>query len=335
MAHDIPQRNSNRRRTCCGIGVALLMSGSMSGAAYADESGVSYWLPGRFGSLAATPQVPGWSMAAVYYHTSVEASGAVAAARQIQIGRFPATVNVNLNASLNAQADLILLNPTYTFATPVLGGQLAIGVTGLFGRASTGIDGTLTTVTRTDRDDPHGKHLGFAHFRRRPVSAGHAEVERRRAQLHDLSDRRHSGRRLRSRPPHQSRHRSRRDRRRRRLHLFQSGGRARILRRRGLHLQFQESRTRNTRTESTSTSIGESRNSSPSRFSLASSAMDINRSPTISVRIRCSADSGPASSASARRSDFFFPVGDMQGYLNLKGYGEFAAENRPSGGMSG
>jgi hypothetical protein len=146
MAHHIPQRNSNRWRTCCGVGVALLMFGSMSGAAYADESGISYWLPGRFSSLAATPQVPGWSMAAVYYHTSVEASGAVAAARQIQIGRFPATVNVNLNASLNAQADLILLNPTYTFGTPVLGGQLAIGITGIFGRASTSIDGTLTTV---------------------------------------------------------------------------------------------------------------------------------------------------------------------------------------------
>ena len=26
-----------------------------------------------------------------------------------------------------------------------------------------------------------------------------------------------------------------------------------------------------------------------------------------------------------------FPVGDMQGYLNLKGYGEFEAANRPSG----
>jgi hypothetical protein len=146
MARNISQRNSKRWRAGLGIGVALLMFGSMSGAAYADESGVSYWLPGRFSSLAATPQVPGWSMAAVYYHTSVEASGAVAAARQIQIGRFPPTVNVSLNANLNAQADLILLNPTYTFGTPVLGGQLAIGITGIFGRASTGIDGTLTTV---------------------------------------------------------------------------------------------------------------------------------------------------------------------------------------------
>ncbi|MBR1142957.1 hypothetical protein [Bradyrhizobium sp. AUGA SZCCT0431] len=61
-------------------------------------------------------------MAEVCYHTSVAASGAVAAARQIQVGRFPAIVNVSLNASLTGHADAILLNPSYTFATPVLGG---------------------------------------------------------------------------------------------------------------------------------------------------------------------------------------------------------------------
>jgi hypothetical protein len=138
--------NPGRWLTHCGITLALLMFASLPEPAYADETGVSYWLPGRFSSLAATPQVPGWSMAAVYYHTTVEASGAVAAAKQIQIGRFPANVNVNFNANLNAQADLVLLNPTYTFGTPVLGGQLAIGVTGIFGRANTSIDGTLTTV---------------------------------------------------------------------------------------------------------------------------------------------------------------------------------------------
>ena len=152
MAHEIPKRNSNRRRTCGGIGLALLMFGSMSGAANADESGVSFWLPGQFGSLAAAPAVPGWSWAAIYYHTTVGASGAVAAARQIQIGRIPANVAVSLNANLNAQADLAFLNSTYTFATPVLGGQLAIGMTGLFGRSSASIDGTLTGplgVTRT------------------------------------------------------------------------------------------------------------------------------------------------------------------------------------------
>jgi hypothetical protein len=132
--------------THCGIGAALLLFGSMSGAAYADEGGVSFWLPGQFGSLAAAPAVPGWSGAVIYYHTTVGASGAVAAARQIQIGRIPANAAVSLNANLNAQADLAFLNSTYTFATPVLGGQLAIGMTGLFGRSSASIDGTLTTA---------------------------------------------------------------------------------------------------------------------------------------------------------------------------------------------
>jgi hypothetical protein len=129
-----------------GLGAAMLLFGSLTEAAYADESGVSFWLPGQFGSLAAAPGVAGWSGAEVYYHTTLAASGAVAAAREIQIGRFPATVNVSLNANLNAQADLLLLNPTYTFATPVLGGQLAIGVTGIFGRASADINGTLTVA---------------------------------------------------------------------------------------------------------------------------------------------------------------------------------------------
>jgi hypothetical protein len=37
----------------------------------------------------------------------------------IQVGRFPANVNVNFNPNLNAQADLALLNPIYTYGTPV------------------------------------------------------------------------------------------------------------------------------------------------------------------------------------------------------------------------
>ena len=61
----------------------------------ADESGISFWLPGNYASLAAVPQAPGWSLGTVYYHTSVSASGNVAAAREIQIGRFSPNVNVN------------------------------------------------------------------------------------------------------------------------------------------------------------------------------------------------------------------------------------------------
>jgi hypothetical protein len=121
---------------------ALLLASAQ--IARADETGVSFWLPGQSGSLAAVPTTPGWSLGSVYYHTTVGASGSVAAAREIEIGRFPANVNVSLNANLNAQGDLLLLAPTYTFATPVLGGQFALGVTGIFGRVSTSINGPLT-----------------------------------------------------------------------------------------------------------------------------------------------------------------------------------------------
>src|ERR1700675_830482 len=88
-------------------------------AAIADEGGVSFWLPGQFGSLAAAPQVPGWALAIVNYYTRVSAGGNVAAAREITIGRFNPTVNVNLNVNLKANAELVLVNPSYTFATPV------------------------------------------------------------------------------------------------------------------------------------------------------------------------------------------------------------------------
>src|ERR1700710_2752879 len=110
---------------------ALLCVGMLSitsSASLADESGTSFWLPGTYGSLAAVPGTPGWALATVYYHTSVSAGADVAAAREIQVGRFNPALNVNLNANLHASADLALVIPSYVFATPVFGGQLAVQV---------------------------------------------------------------------------------------------------------------------------------------------------------------------------------------------------------------
>ncbi|MDL2404622.1 transporter [Rhizobium calliandrae] len=133
-------------RARLGVGAfSLLLALPLQGAR-ADEAGVSFWLPGQFGSLAAAPQTPGWSLGAVYFHTSVHASGGVAAARQIEIGGVPATAGVSLDTKLHSRADLLLLAPTYTFDTPVLGGQLAVSMSGIFGRNSTSIDGTLTAA---------------------------------------------------------------------------------------------------------------------------------------------------------------------------------------------
>ena len=112
--------------------------------ARADEGGVSFWIPGLYGSMAATPQVPGWAVGIVNLYNPVGATGNVAAARQVTINNIPANVAVSLNATLKATPNLVLVNPSYVFATPVLGGQLALSMAGAPGRSIVGIDGTLT-----------------------------------------------------------------------------------------------------------------------------------------------------------------------------------------------
>ena len=47
-----------RRISTSALAVALAL---VSQASLADEGGVSFWIPGFFGSLAATPQQPGFS----------------------------------------------------------------------------------------------------------------------------------------------------------------------------------------------------------------------------------------------------------------------------------
>ena len=91
-------------------------------------------------------QTPGWALSVIDYHSSVAAAGSAAAAREILAGRIPRNVNVNLNLSLSGRADLVALAPSYTFATAVLGGQLVVGMSGQYGRAATGIAGTLTAI---------------------------------------------------------------------------------------------------------------------------------------------------------------------------------------------
>jgi len=117
--------------------------------AFADEGGVSFWLPGFFGSLAAAPQQPGWSLTSIYYHTSVSAGADVARAREFETGRIPVNLTANVNASLQARADLGLLMPTYTFATPVFGGQLTVGAIGIYGRTDTSLAGSVTGALAT------------------------------------------------------------------------------------------------------------------------------------------------------------------------------------------
>jgi hypothetical protein len=49
------------RTALIGAGLALTVS-LTPGPSRADEGGLSFWVPGFFGSLAATPQTPGFHM---------------------------------------------------------------------------------------------------------------------------------------------------------------------------------------------------------------------------------------------------------------------------------
>jgi len=136
----------SRRRL--GVAAIVLAPAIMffSQCALADEGGVSFWVPGFFGSLSAAPQQPGWSLANVYYHTSVSAGADVARAREFTLNRVPAnvTVNANLNLSVNATGDLGFVIPTYVFATPVLGGQASVSLVAAYGVVSTTLAGQLS-----------------------------------------------------------------------------------------------------------------------------------------------------------------------------------------------
>ena len=128
---------------CAGAVAALLASPVQ--IARADEGGVSFWIPGFFGSLAAVPaQAPGWSVTSFYYHTSVSAGGDVARAREITIGRFPANLTATVSANVNANVDLGFLAGTYTFETPVLGAQASASLLAAYGNNSTSLAGSLT-----------------------------------------------------------------------------------------------------------------------------------------------------------------------------------------------
>lgn len=119
-------------------------------SASADEGGVSFWLPGNYGSFAATPTEPGWSLPLIYYHSTADAH----ASRTFSRGD-------RITAGVDARADFLFVVPTYTFAGKVAGGQAAVSVGAAYGRVSAGIDATLTgpngnTVSGSESDGRNG-----------------------------------------------------------------------------------------------------------------------------------------------------------------------------------
>ena len=320
----LPQRCGATALLCTGL---LLTSAS---AALADESGTSFWLPGIFGSLAAAPGQPGWAFASVYYHTSVSAGADIARSRELQIGAFNPNLNVTLNATLKANADLALLVPSYTFATPVLGGQLAVQMAAITGRSSASVNGTLTaslppfSLVRTDSigDSVTGFgdlypraslkwNLGVNNFMTYitgdiPVGAYSSTALANLGVGHGAID--------------------------------GGAGYTYFNPATGHEFSAVTGLTYNFTNQATNYQSGVDWHLDWGASQFVSQQVHIGLVGYVYQQL--TADSGQAPILGAFKSrvlgvgpqiGFIFPVGDMQGYLNLKGYKEFAAENRPEG----
>jgi hypothetical protein len=147
-------RDGDRRVTasnlCFRLGVLLsLLVATVCAAdkAVADEDGTSFWIPGFFGSLAAAPQQPGWALTSMLYNTNVSASGNAAVAREVTIGRFNPKINISVDAHVHADATIGFVAPSYTFATPFLGGQASAFLLLGYGNNDTSLNASATAST--------------------------------------------------------------------------------------------------------------------------------------------------------------------------------------------
>ena len=102
---------------------ALAVSLIAPDGARADEGGISFWLPGLFGSLAAVPGNPGLSWSNIYVHPQVSAGKTQAFARGGEI-----------DLGIDGTGNLVAFGPTYVLPQLVLGGHLALSLFGVAGQ---------------------------------------------------------------------------------------------------------------------------------------------------------------------------------------------------------
>jgi hypothetical protein len=140
---------------------ALTFALATGGQALADEAGVSAWIPGFFGSMAAAPMVPGPQLASMYYHSSVDASG-----------NDEFVSGGGISVGIDGDADILIEIPGYVFEEPVLGGQVFMSMAIPFGHMKASADVTLTGPNggdlhgeRTDRLTAFGDLAPFVSLR--------------------------------------------------------------------------------------------------------------------------------------------------------------------------
>ncbi len=323
--------SAHRRRL--GVAAFVLAPAIMfsSGKAQADEGGVSFWLPGLYGSLSAVPQAaPGWSFYTFNYYDRVSAGANVAAAREIQIGRFTPTATVNLSANLNAKVDLQWVQPNYVFATPVLGGQLMVSLGTFIGWQQANLAGTLTATvppfTLVRSDSISSSVTGFGDLYPAATLRWNNGVHNWMIYgTGDIPVGAYDSTRLANLGIGHGA-------------IDGGGGYTYLNPQTGHELSGVLGFTYNFKNTATQYQSGVDMHFDWGASQFLSKQVMVGLVGYVYKELGC--DSGSGDRVGCFQSQvvgvgpqigFFFPVGDMQGYLNFKAYGEFAAENRASG----
>lgn len=110
--------------------LALLLA--TTGLAAADEGGVAFWMSGQYASMSAVPPAPGWSLTTL--------------ANGYRGSEGSMRVSSSLDADVETEEAILLLQPGYAFDTKILGGTPYLSIAGGYG----------VTTTRLEIDTPHG-----------------------------------------------------------------------------------------------------------------------------------------------------------------------------------
>jgi hypothetical protein len=116
---------------------------SVIGEARADESGVSFWIPGQYAqNLVATPPSPGWSVPVTLYYYS---------------GRAPASAGPSsaVTPGTRSQSWELSASPTWAPEAKLLAGQLALML-------SAGFGSNATQLAATGASGPESQTVGGA-----------------------------------------------------------------------------------------------------------------------------------------------------------------------------
>lgn len=107
--------------------------------ATADEGGVSFWTPGTYGNLAAIPSGPGWNFTLIPYYAPSHSGAAVATARLARVGKIEVErLNDVAANSINYDA-YAGVSLGYDVPLQAIDAQLAFSLSSTMGRSGTAV----------------------------------------------------------------------------------------------------------------------------------------------------------------------------------------------------